>query len=234
YWKRRRWPCGRADGEGTATKELATKDLQRRTCNEGLATKNLQRRICNEERSTMEEQNVGVSTPPASAAIAQSRQQAGAGQGEQEARGQELPELEFTIDANVLRAVMTRPYERQASDPLYRPLRIFSLDPSASKLEGSIATVNVPYEPLQPGPIGRFLEVDDYDSSEQRHWGRVDLDDHHVLLNDGRAPSTSDPLFHQQMVYVVAATVCAAFRRALGRHLCWGHGNTAADGKLSS
>lgn len=33
----------------------------------------------------------------------------------------------------VYRAVHTRPYERRAGDPIYRPLRIFTLDPAASQ-----------------------------------------------------------------------------------------------------
>jgi hypothetical protein len=119
----------------------------------------------------------------------------------------------------------------------YRTLRIFSLDPSVSRLEGAEATVRVPYEPLAPGPVGRIFEVDDFDSTRNTHWGRVDLDDHALLLNNGRNPSISDPLFHQQMVYAVCSTVHAAFRRALGRHVTWGFaigaGEGARGGKLS-
>jgi len=48
------------------------------------------------------------------------------------------------------------------------------------------------------------------------------LDDPKVLITDGYAPSVSDPRFHQQMVYAVAATVYARFRRALGREIAWG------------
>ena len=129
---------------------------------------------------------------------------------------------DFTIDNNVSRSVLSMPYERKPGDPLYRRLRIFSLDPSVSRLEGAEATVKVPYEPLEPGPVGSLFEVDDYDSSEETHWGRVDLDQPTLLLNDGRDPSTSDPLFHQQMVYAVCSTVHATFRRALGRHVGWG------------
>jgi hypothetical protein len=164
-----------------------------------------------------EESAIGAATPQATAAVAQTREQPAP---------QSVPAVEplcgvvhcdFTIDENVQRAVRCLPYERKPDDPIYRPLRIFSLDPSASRLEGAEATVNVPYEPLGPGPVGSVLEVDDYDGTQHTHWGRVDLDDRAVLLNSGRAPSTSDPLFHQQMVYVVCATVYAAFRRALGR-----------------
>lgn len=129
---------------------------------------------------------------------------------------------DFEIDESLTRPISSLPYERKANDPLYRRLRIFSLDPSASPLDGAQATVKVPYEPLAPGPVGRLFEIDDLDSTQNTHWGRIDLDLPAVLLNDGRDPSISDPLFHQQMVYAVCSTVHAAFRRALGRSITWG------------
>ena len=162
-------------------------------------------------------------TPPATAAFAQTRERS-------QLTGGQLPATalcglegrDFSIGAAVMRAVQELPYERQPGDPLYRPLRIFSLDPSVSRLEGAEAMVRVPYEPLAPGPVGRIFEVDDFDATQNTHWGRVNLDDHGLLLNDGRDPSISDPLFHQQMAYAVCSTVYAAFRRAIGRHVTWG------------
>jgi hypothetical protein len=59
---------------------------------------------------------------------------------------------------------------------------------SASRLEGAGATVNAPYEPLEPGPVGRVFEVGDYDSTQRTHWGRTHLDEHWALLNGGREP----------------------------------------------
>jgi hypothetical protein len=189
-------------------------------------------RACSRERRSnnprvkivAEDSSPKAATPQATAAVAQSREQsAPAGEphpGEPPPCG--ILNRDFTIDEGVTRPVLTVPYERQPNDPLYRRLRIFSLDPSASPLEGAQATVRVPYEPLEPGPIGRVFEVDDYDSTQNTHWGRVDLDRHTLLLNDGHDPSTSEPLFHQQMVYAVCSTVHAAFRRALGRYVAWG------------
>ena len=43
--------------------------------------------------------------------------------------------------------------------------------------------------PLDPGPCGALIEVDNYDSWEQTSYPRVDLDDPKVLLQDGRTPS---------------------------------------------
>jgi len=112
-------------------------------------------------------------------------------------------------------------YEHKPGNPLYRPLRLYSRDPAVSRLSGAVALVNLPYEPLEPGPRGALLEVVDVDWQGNR-WAPLPLDDPDVLLTQGRTPSTSDPLFHQQMVYAVCSLVCASFRSALGRHVPWG------------
>lgn len=161
-----------------------------------------------------------ISTPLATAASAQTRVAATdepAASPKPSCKGEGVS---FYIGPGVERAVHGQPYERSGNDPVYRPLKIFTLDPAESRLEGSIATVNVPYEPLKPGPIGRVFEVDNYDGWQ--YLRRVDLDDADVLIRDGRDPSPSDPRFHQQMVYAVCSTVYAAFRSALGRHIAWG------------
>src|SRR3954469_4530134 len=106
----------------------------------------------------------------------------------------------------------TRPYERRPGDPLYRPVKIFTLDPSISKLQGAIATLKVPYERLEPGPKGAVFEVDNFDGFQ--HNKCVDMDDPFNLMNDGLDPTPTDPRFHQQMVYAVASSVYATFRTA--------------------
>jgi hypothetical protein len=131
-------------------------------------------------------------------------------------------DVEYTIGDGVTRAVEGRPYERRSDDPLYRPLRIYTLDPSQPKLEGSVATVNVPYEPIAPGFVGHVFEVDARDGGNGEQYAALDLNARTVLLNDGVDPSPSNPLFHQQMVYAVSSLVYAAFRTALGRDLAWG------------
>jgi len=128
---------------------------------------------------------------------------------------------DFTIGESVPRAAQGRPYDRQPDDPVHRPLQIFSLDPAVSKLDGAVAEVLVPYEPLQPGPVGAVFKVDDFDAGQNTHWGRADLEEHSVLLRNGHSPSTTNPLFHQQMVYAVCSTVYQTFREALGRHVNW-------------
>lgn len=126
---------------------------------------------------------------------------------------------EFVVSPAAIRVDAARPYERRPGDPLYRPLKIFTLDPSTSRLDGAIATLKVPYETLEPGPRGAVFDVDNDDGFQRNQ--RVDLDDPLVVMNDGLDPTPSDPRFHQQMVYAVASSVYAAFRTALGRHITW-------------
>lgn len=114
-------------------------------------------------------------------------------------------------------------YARQLGDPLHRSLRVYTGDPATSRLESSVASVNVAYEPLQPGPVGAILRVDDYDATHDVRYRRVDLDEKKLLMEDGLPPSPSEPRFHQQMVYVVCMQIYDVFRCTLGRDLPWGH-----------
>ena len=125
------------------------------------------------------------------------------------------------------------PYQRQPGDPLYRPLRIYTVDPSVPRLEGAIATVNVPYEPLSAGPQGHLLCVDNRNTQLGLEYRRADLDEPNVLIANGYDPSPSDPRFHQQMVYAVSRNVYEAFKNALGRDLSWGFGSVEKPALLA-
>lgn len=166
-----------------------------------------------------------ASTAQAVSAQAQSREEVAAVSANhaQSPAQDELPGLgtRFVLGENVAR-VPPPPVKRQTKDPLYRPLRIFAIDPATSRLEGSVALVNVAYEPLEPGPLGRLFKVDNYDGAQQVHYRRVDLDDKALLIKSGQDPTPSDPRFHQQMVYAVCSNVYSTFRSALGRQIAWG------------
>jgi hypothetical protein len=138
------------------------------------------------------------------------------------------------IGPGVRRTLRARPYERQRGDPIYRPLRIYALDASASEREGATALVNVPYEPVEPGPKGCLFEVEEtFRTADGLRPQVVDLDAPRVLLESGRRPSPSDPQFHQQMVYAVCSLTYAAFRKALGRDLAWGFDRpSGTDGRV--
>ncbi|MGZ8847593.1 MAG: peptidase M4 [Pyrinomonadaceae bacterium] len=136
----------------------------------------------------------------------------------------------FVIGQNVKRAVEGKPDERDGDQPIYRPLKIFALDPSVSRLEGATAAINVPYERLKEGPSGYFFKVDNTTPGQQQARSPLNLDDPEILISGGINPSTSDERFHDQMVYAVCSTVHTAFRKALGRHLAWGF-NKPADNR---
>ncbi|HET7220449.1 MAG TPA: hypothetical protein VFJ02_20495 [Vicinamibacterales bacterium] len=166
--------------------------------------------------------------PDATAATAQTQEPPQ----QQPGRGTESPPSaggEFVVAPEATLADCARPYERRAGDPVYRPIKIFTLDPSISKLDGAVAVLKVPYEKLEPGPRGALFEVDNDDGFQRNQ--RVDLDDPLVVMSSGIDPTPSDPRFHQQMVYAVASSVYAVFRTALGRQINWTFPRSAtADG----
>lgn len=165
-----------------------------------------------------------LNTPPATEAIAQTRVDSGAAPS-RAARRYPAENLRYSIGPGVERARSLAPYERTAGDPVYRPLRVFTVDPTVSVVEGATAIVNVPYEPVGPGPSGSVLEVLGLDGDAPI--ARVNLNDEKVTLGSGLPASTTNHYFHQQMVYAVASSVYAAFQLALGRSVAW-----AFDGKL--
>jgi hypothetical protein len=113
----------------------------------------------------------------------------------------------------------------QPPTPTHRQLRGYAFDPSlATQLETALVSeviFKVPWEPLQPGPIGEYLEVVDYDPASECFYQPVDLDDIRILAANGLAPSEGNPQFHQQMVYAAAMTTIDRFERALGRKAMW-------------
>ena len=79
----------------------------------------------------------------------------------------------------------------------------------------------VPWEPLQAGPIGEYLEVIDVDPASGCFYEPVDLQHEALLAQDGLAPSEGIPQFHQQIVYAVASLTIRHFELALGRRCLW-------------
>jgi len=119
--------------------------------------------------------------------------------------------------------------------PIFRRLRGYAFDPSLStQFETALfneTVFKVRWEDLEPGPVGEYVEVVDYDPASARFYDPVDLEDRLVLAQDGLAPSEGSPQFHQQMVYAVAMTTIANFERALGRWALWSpHGPREEEG----
>ncbi|HXZ02502.1 MAG TPA: hypothetical protein VEI03_21085 [Stellaceae bacterium] len=105
--------------------------------------------------------------------------------------------------------------------PSQRPLKVYAFDPSAGHLVGNVMSVLLRYEKLAPGPVGEKLAVIDYDGTHKTYYKPVDLDDPRILIQGGVDPTESDPRFHQQMVYAVAAETLQRFETALGRRIHW-------------
>jgi hypothetical protein len=106
-----------------------------------------------------------------------------------------------------------------------RRLRGYAFDPSLSlQVDTAIlneTVFNVPWEPLEKGPVGEYIEVVDYDPASKCFYAPVNLDEDMILAQDGVIPSESNPKFHQQMVYAVAMTTIKNFEKALGRRALW-------------
>ena len=116
----------------------------------------------------------------------------------------------------------------QHPPPPKRLLRGYAFDPALSlRFDTAVmnqATFALPWEPLEPGPVGEYIEVVDYDPASQCFYPPVDLDDPHVLAQNGLPPSDGNPQFHQQMTYAVAMLTVRHFERALGRLAFWAPG----------
>ena len=103
--------------------------------------------------------------------------------------------------------------------PARRSLKIFAFDPMLGLRASNRIAIDVANEPLLPGPRGERVEIIDYDGALDCYYEPVNLDDPAILMQGGLDPSSSDPRFHQQMVYAVATRVLENFDRALGRRM---------------
>jgi hypothetical protein len=121
--------------------------------------------------------------------------------------------------------------------PFFRTLRAFAFDPSSGRNYGNYMTLQVPFEDsLQPGPVGNYVAVVDYDAANKCYYEPVDLNDPRILGTNGLDPSESDPRFHQQMVYAVVSETIKRFKFALGRDIHWrrtGPPDSPLHGKLA-
>jgi hypothetical protein len=154
------------------------------------------------------------------------------------------PELPDHGPARAAAPAPVGPLRRVAASPPppYRRLRVYPFDPSTEtslKTVGvSEVTLRVPWEAalapdpanepgmpqvhdLQPGPVGEYLEVIDYDPASRCYYDPVNLNDPSLLAQDGLMPSEGNPQFHQQMVYAVAMNTIHRFERAMGRRVMW-------------
>jgi hypothetical protein len=137
----------------------------------------------------------------------------------------------YEISSRVALQSRARAPKREPRSPMFRPLRIYTLDPSVSDRLGGIATVQVPYEKLDRGPVGALFRIECDGAPKQLAAEPLDLDDPHLLISSGLAPTPANGRFHLQMVYAVCSLTYAAFKRALGREIGWAAA-VADDGPL--
>ncbi|CAN5508946.1 hypothetical protein BH11PSE4_BH11PSE4_06960 [soil metagenome] len=110
--------------------------------------------------------------------------------------------------------------------PPARRLRVYAFDPQTASTLGSVgyayATISLAWDnDLGIGPVNDYLEVIDVDPASGQFYEPIDLNDPHLLAQDGLTPSEGNPQFHQQMVFAVAMKVIGMFERALGRKVIW-------------
>ena len=124
----------------------------------------------------------------------------------------------------------TTAVEPKPGQPARRPLRVYAFDPQLANTLDRIGpgqvTLEIPWEPLQPGPSGARVQVVDFDGGRldgnkpaAAYYEPVDLDDPLIAVQAGLPPNEADPRFHQQMVYAVAMHAITAFDHALGRRI---------------
>jgi hypothetical protein len=142
--------------------------------------------------------------------------------------------LPYEISDRVTLQAVARPSGSGYDSAHTRLLQIFTLDPSVSSLLGGSATVAVPFEELQPGPVGAVFEVDSAGMPavlrpDTKSTLLLDLNERALLLANGLTPTPADGRFHLQMVYAVCSLTYAVFQRALGRDIMWASGYRASD-----
>ncbi len=123
----------------------------------------------------------------------------------------------FKLGAGLSLTAGPVPYRRRPTDPVHRVLRVFTQDPGTARADGAVAEIELPWEPLLPGPTGHVFVVRDVHRPTGDTWEAVDLDDLQIAAGRGLGPSTTNPRFAQQMTYAVAMATYERFRVALGR-----------------
>jgi hypothetical protein len=103
-----------------------------------------------------------------------------------------------------------------------RKMPVIAQDPGVRR-NGRILTtsVSVPWEDLQPGPMGHRVCVVDYDASTGRMYKPARVDDGDVQVPEDVA-LLSDPSFHAKNAYALVMRTLARFEYALGRRVSWG------------
>ncbi len=109
--------------------------------------------------------------------------------------------------------------------PRMRRVQIVAQDPSIRR-DGAIvtATITIPYEDVEPGPMGYAVHVVDYDASSQTMYEPVKMPPDEFLAAPPSADIPGDPAFHAINAYALVMRTLHRFEFALGRRVGWGTG----------
>jgi hypothetical protein len=104
-----------------------------------------------------------------------------------------------------------------------RRLVVVAQDPNVRRA-GKVVTaeIEVPYEELEPGPVGHRAHVVDYNSTTQTMYRPVRVPEREAPPKVGTTTILRDPGFHALNVYALVMRTLARFEHALGRRVQWG------------
>jgi hypothetical protein len=104
-----------------------------------------------------------------------------------------------------------------------RTMPVIAQDPGV-RPDGRIltTTVSVPWEDLEPGPIGHRVCVVDYDATSGKMYKPATVGDDLDPEDLDDAALLGDPSFHARNVYALVMRTLARFEYALGRRVGWG------------
>ena len=107
--------------------------------------------------------------------------------------------------------------------PLTRGLTVIAQDPSITDAGGKIlrAVLQVPAEPLAPGPCGHRVQVVDYDASTDVLYRpqKFEPEGSDPFAKASDAKLLGSPGFHAQNVYAIVMCTLSRFEYALGRRV---------------
>ena len=106
-----------------------------------------------------------------------------------------------------------------------RRVQIVAQDPSV-RMDGDIVTawVTIPYEDLEPGPMGYAVHVVDYDASTSTMYPPVVVPPDEALAAPPSDRILEDPAYHAVNAYALVMRTLHRFEFALGRRVAWGTG----------
>jgi hypothetical protein len=106
-----------------------------------------------------------------------------------------------------------------------RRVEVVAQDPSVRR-NGAIvtSTISIPYEDLEPGPMGYAVHVIDYDATTQTIYRPVVVPPDDYLPAPRSSDIEGDPAFHALNAYALVMRTLSRFEFALGRRVAWGTG----------